>query len=113
MKQFFNRESKIALGSQDLAVLDAYRLMGAKAVCAADLYLYLQRALKRDPRMPTIYKIIVKLRELGLLEDVGEAVPPEGGRPRRLYRLTPEGRRAIDLADRMSATLSGGLAYSA
>lgn len=108
MKQFFMQDAAaISLSVQDIAVLDAYRSLGAKSACAADLYLYLRRSLHRDPRLPTIYKIIARLKERGLLEDIGEDVAPEGGRPRRLYRLTSAGRSAIAVADRMSAFASG------
>jgi hypothetical protein len=108
MAQFFMQDAAaIALSAQDIAVLDAYRSLGAKSACAADLYLFLRRSLKRDPRLPTIYTIIARLRDRGLLEDIGEAVAAEGGRPRRLYRLTSAGRSALALADRMSAYASG------
>ena len=113
MTQFFKRDAQIALGPQDFAVLDAYRSLGAKSACAADLYLYMQKSLGRDPRLPTIYKVIVRLRNLGLLEDIGEATAPDGGRPRRLYGLTAEGRRALDLADRMLMTTLAEAACSA
>jgi hypothetical protein len=108
MKQFFTQDrAAIALSAQDVAVLDAYRSLGTKAACAADLYLYLRRALKRDPRLPTIYSVIKRLRDRGLLEDIGEGVAPEGGRPRRLYRLTSAGRSALLVADRMSEYVGG------
>jgi hypothetical protein len=115
LEQFFESGADvITLGAQDFAVLDAYRALGTKSACAADLYTFLRKNLKRDPRLPTIYKIVARLREVGLLEDVGEAVAPEGGRPRRLYRLTQEGRRALSLGYRMAASSGLGLrAYTA
>ncbi len=102
--QFFTQDaSAVSLSAQDIAVLDAWRSMDAKSACAADLYLFLRHKLDRDPRLPTIYKIVARLRDRGLLEDIGEDVAPEGGRPRRLYRLTPAGRSALAVADRMCA----------
>jgi hypothetical protein len=102
INQFFKPDAQaIALSAQDLAVLDAYRGLGARSACAADVYLHIRKALGRDPRLPTIYKIIAKLRGRGLLEDIGDVSTSEGGRPRRLYRLTPAANAALKVADRM------------
>ena len=112
MKQFLG-SGAIALTAQDFAVLDAYRSLGKRSACAADVFLVLQRELKKDPRIPTVYKVVTKLRDLGLLEDVGESSAPNGGRPRRLFQLTEEGRRALSVADSMAAHSSGATFRSA
>jgi len=104
MNQFFKQGGQpVALSAQDFAVLDAYRQLGPQEACAADLYLFLRRSLPRDPRLPTVYKIIGKLRDRGLLQDVrDDASSPSNGRPRRVYRLTSTGRAALTLADQMA-----------
>jgi hypothetical protein len=101
-KMFLASPAKLSLGTQDFAILDVYRSLGAQSACAADVYLQLQKTLGRDPRLPTVYKVVTKLRDLGLLTDVGEA-PSHGGRPRRMFQLTAAGRNALDLADQMAA----------
>jgi hypothetical protein len=104
MNQFFRQDGPpVALSAQDFAVLDAYRQLGPQDACAADLYLFLRKSLARDPRLPTVYKIIGKLRDRGLLEDVrDDALSQSNGRPRRVYRLTSTGRAALSLADQMA-----------
>jgi hypothetical protein len=104
LHQFFAQDANaISLTGQDFAVLDAYRALGPRPACAADVFLFIRNSLGRDPRLPTIFKIVTRLRARGLLEERGEGLAPEGGRPRRLYRLTPVGRSALALAESMSA----------
>jgi DNA-binding PadR family transcriptional regulator len=57
----------------------------------------------------TLYPILIRLAERGLVEACWEAEPP-AGRPRRhLYRLSADGR-ATALAKRTSAKATGRLA---
>lgn len=101
--QFFRSgPQSVALSAQDFAVLAAFRAVGASAVCAADIYSFMKERLDRDPRLPTIYAVIVRMKELGMLQEAGESIAPRGGRPRRLYRLTTAGHHALDIADQMS-----------
>lgn len=49
----------------------------------------------------TMYPILIRLAERGLLETSWEEAPPHGRPPRHLYRLTPAGLRlaaALDAA---------------
>lgn len=42
----------------------------------------------------SIYPLLSRLQRAGLIE--GSSVPSNGGPPRKYYRITPEGRRALD-----------------
>jgi DNA-binding PadR family transcriptional regulator len=53
----------------------------------------------RRVTVPTVYVTLVRLEEQGLVES--EEAPVEGskgGRPRRVFRLTPEGWGALEAA---------------
>lgn len=47
-----------------------------------------------DLRAGTLYPILMRLSDRGLLESSWESDPPAGRPPRHLYRLTATGRRA-------------------
>ena len=59
-----------------------------------------------------VYPVLRQLESEGLLESYdGESLPQRGGRPRRYYRLTAEGRRAaIDDAQALSGLFRPALA---
>lgn len=46
--------------------------------------------------LPTIYAILHRLQDWGFLESEGNRVESSSGPPRRMYRVTEEGRRFLD-----------------
>ena len=53
----------------------------------------------RDVSPGAIFTTLERLEGRGLVTSrYGEATPERGGRPKRFYRLTPEGRRALGKA---------------
>ncbi len=46
----------------------------------------------------TVYVTLGRMEEKGYVESRLEAAAGVGGLPRRLYRLTPQGRRALEIA---------------
>jgi DNA-binding PadR family transcriptional regulator len=47
-------------------------------------------------RAGSLYPILIRLCDRGLLEATWEADPPQGRPPRHLYRLTPAGARLAE-----------------
>src|SRR5258707_5738217 len=48
----------------------------------------------------SLYPILIRLADNGLLEASWEAEPPQGRPPRHLYRLTPDGHALADALPR-------------
>ena len=69
--------------------------------CGAEAYgipvrAEIQRRAGRNLTLGTIYKTLMRLEAKGLLATSESAPEPRrGGRRRKLYRLTPPGRRAL------------------
>ncbi len=61
---------------------------------AADVKAFSQGRLTLGPG--TLYGTIKRLLDAGLIEDLGSPSPDEDPR-RRFYRITPKGRRALEL----------------
>jgi DNA-binding PadR family transcriptional regulator len=57
----------------------------------------LRRVAGRAVSVQTVWVTLVRLEEQGLTAS-GDVAAPEGGRPRRVFRLTPAGWRARDAA---------------
>lgn len=73
----------------------------------------LVRVAKRKVAVPTVYVTLVRLEEQGLVEST--EVPREeglGGRARRVFHVTPAGRRALDESRRTMARMWEGVARS-
>jgi len=71
---------------------------------------------ERDVSLGAVYKALWRLERKGLLVSrVGEPAPERGGRRKRLYRLSPTGRKAlqesVDALRRMSRGLGKGLVF--
>ena len=82
---------------QHMAMLAVVRL-GGDAYGAA-IREELMRVAGRSVTVPTVYVTLVRLEEQGLVKS--EEAPYEGargGRPRRVFRLTPEGWEALETA---------------
>ena len=89
---------------QQLAMLAVARL-GREAYGAA-IQEELAKVADRQVSVPTVYVTLIRLEDRGLVRSTEEP-PPEGqgGRPRRVFELTPSGWDALDharaAADRM------------
>jgi PadR family transcriptional regulator, regulatory protein PadR len=59
-------------------------------------------------RAGSLYPILMRLSDRGLLEDCWEDRPPAGRPPRHLYRLTAAGRRAAAELPRPVAAADAG-----
>jgi PadR family transcriptional regulator, regulatory protein PadR len=57
----------------------------------------LRRVAGRSVSVQTVWVTLVRLEEQGLTES-GDVAAPEGGRPRRVFRLTPAGWGALEEA---------------
>ena len=79
---------------QTLAVLDAL-------MASPDTWRYgYELCLQVDLRAGSMYPILIRLADRGLLETRWETDPPPGRPPRHLYRLTGEGREFARTAAR-------------
>lgn len=99
-------------GDKDLPVLSPTELTILRALISGPLYgqeLVTQSngALKRG----TVYVTLNRMEEKGFLESFEEKRPAnEGGLPRRRYRVTGEGQRALHIVETIqNALLEAGL----
>lgn len=82
------------LGEFEALVLTVVIRVGREANGTA-VYQELEERSGREASLPAIHVTLRRLQEKGLLvSDVGEP-SPRGGRPRRFYRATPDGVRAL------------------
>lgn len=82
------------LGELEALVLTAVVRTGERANGTA-VYREIEETSGRELSLPSVHVTLRRLEEKGLLvSDVGEP-SPRGGRPRRFYRPTPEGARAL------------------
>lgn len=92
------------LSKVEYAILDQLRygkeLFGLEMVKASD------GALKRG----TIYVTLQRMGEKGLLTSRQEKNDDQAGKPRRLYRITGLGERAVQAQDAAEAVMYGRLA---
>lgn len=68
----------------------------------------LAHVAQRPVSVQTVWVTLVRLEEQGLTSSV-EVAAPEGGRPRRVFRLTPEGWRALEAARASMARMWEGV----
>lgn len=91
---------------QQLAMLAVARL-GDEAYGAA-IRDELARVAGRKVSVQTVWVTLVRLEEQGLTASK-EVAAPEGGRPRRVFRLTPEGWGALEHARASMARMWEGV----
>ena len=91
---------------QQLAMLAVVRL-GDEAYGAA-IRDELARVAGRKVSVQTVWVTLVRLEEQGLTAST-EVAAPEGGRPRRVFRLTPEGWKALEEARASMARMWEGV----
>lgn len=90
-----NDESLQAL--QQLVMLSILQL-GEEAYGAA-IQQELEERAGRSVTIPTIYVSLSRLERRGLVESwLGDPTPVRGGRAKRFYRVTDEGRDALETA---------------
>jgi DNA-binding PadR family transcriptional regulator len=82
------------LGELEALVLTAVMRVRRRANGTA-VYQEIEARSGRDPSLPAVHVTLRRLEEKGfLVSEVGES-SSRGGRPRRFYRPTPEGVRAL------------------
>lgn len=91
---------------QQLAMLAVIRL-GNKAYGAA-IRDELGRVAGRTVSVQTVWVTLVRLEEQGLTASA-EVAAPGGGRPRRIFRLTPEGWSSLEDARASMARMWEGV----
>ena len=86
----------MSLGDLQHVVMLAVARLGPEAYGAA-IRRELREVAGRRVNVPTVYVTLVRLEEQALV--VSDAAPPRGkGRPRRVFRLTPKGWKALEAA---------------
>lgn len=98
-----DRAPAISLTGKEIALLEAIRMNGSTGVCAADVQRAIAKGTGKEPRLATLYGAIIDLERKGLLEITGSTLPDKGGRPRRLFALTKNGRLALALGEAMAS----------
>jgi DNA-binding PadR family transcriptional regulator len=91
---------------QQIAMLAVARL-GDEAYGAA-IRDELRRVAGRTVSVQTVWVTLVRLEEQGLTTSADVAAP-EGGRPRRIFGLTPAGWRALEAARASAARMWEGV----
>lgn len=82
------------LGEFEALVLTAVIRVGDEANGTA-IYRELEQRSAREASLPAIHVTLRRLEEKGLLRSETGLPSPRGGRPRRYYRPTSEGVRAL------------------
>jgi DNA-binding PadR family transcriptional regulator len=95
------RQSDISLSGKEIAVLSIIWGSANTGICAADISTALAKEIGKEPRLSTIYSVIIKLEEKNLISSPTESQAETGGRPRRLFRPTEIGDLALKLGERM------------
>ena len=98
-----DRAAAISLSGREIAVLAAVRKNGRTGVCAADLQRTIAKETGKEPRLATLYGTIADLERKSLLATEESVLPKNGGRPRRLFKLTENGQLALSLGEAMVA----------
>jgi PadR family transcriptional regulator, regulatory protein PadR len=97
------------LGPLELAVLLAVARIGEEAYGLA-IRRDLAARTGRDYSVGAIYTTLQRLEEKGLVASrMTEPLPVRGGRPRREFRLTGPGERALREARRVAASVWAGV----
>ncbi|HEY0028276.1 MAG TPA: hypothetical protein VGC35_10430 [Allosphingosinicella sp.] len=96
-----DKSSDISLTGKEIAVLSVASSTSDTGICAADVTSTLAREIGKEPRLSTIYNIIIGLERKGLIKPIGYSSGENGGRPRRLFSITETGELALSLAERM------------
>lgn len=96
------------LGELEALVLTAVLQVDAGANGTA-IYEEIERRSGRDVSLPAVHVTLRRLQEKGLLTSRLGDPSPRGGRPRRYYRPTPDGVRALQSFQDMWRSVWDGL----
>ncbi|MEX0893899.1 MAG: helix-turn-helix transcriptional regulator [Gemmatimonadota bacterium] len=98
----------VSLGDlQQLTMLAVARL--GRAAFADAVRQELHEVAERNVAVATVHVTLVRLEKQGLVRSTRRAAP-EGGRERRYFALTPEGREALAAARRAHERMWRGVA---
>lgn len=93
---------------EQLLLLSVLRV--GEGAYAAALREDLGEAADRSVSLGTIYVTMMRLEENGLVtSDMGEPTAERGGKSKRLYRVTAEGRAALERARMVMETMWSGV----
>jgi PadR family transcriptional regulator, regulatory protein PadR len=93
---------------EELVLLAVLRLRGA--AYGASLRRELATRTGRAPSVSTIYITLMRLEAKGLVaSEVGPSAPPGGGRPRRVFEITPLGTSELRAARSARESLWEGM----
>lgn len=107
-KLFFERNAPaITLSIKELSILDIIKIKGESGICAADVASAISDENKKEPRLSTVYNIVLDLEKKGLIAQSGVA-DSEGGRPRRIFSITKLGNDSLNIG----RSIYSNLAYS-
>lgn len=98
------------LGELEALVLTAVVRVG-KGANGAAVYREIQDSAGRDPSLPAVHVTLRRLEEKGLLASEEGTISPRGGRPRRYYRATRDGVRALQAFQGMWRNVWRGLQW--
>ena len=100
----------MSLGDLQHMVMLAVARLGRDAYGAA-IRRELREVAGRQVSIPTVYVTLVRLEEQSLVaSDASTAERPRRGRPRRVFRLTPKGWKALEAARSSLARMWEGVA---
>ncbi|SEG61086.1 helix-turn-helix transcriptional regulator [Bosea lathyri] len=97
-----DKASTIALNGRDIAILEAVKTSRA-GVCTADVLAMIEKEINKEIRLATVYNTILDLEAKGLIKTSGSSSSDNGGRPRRLFSITPTGELALSLGEKMAS----------
>ncbi len=104
---FYNIEpmKKHRFGGLELTVLNAVARLGKEAY-GLGIRRDVSELLRHDYSVGAIYTTLARLEEQGLLRSsTTTPLPVRGGRSRRQFRLSPAGRRALRVAERLAVRM--------
>ena len=97
------------LGEFEVVVIMAVLHLGADAY-GSTIRDEIERRSRRQVSRGAVYITLERLEEKGLLASkIGDATPGRGGRPKRLFRVTPSGVKAVRQSVAVLARMHDGL----
>ena len=98
----------VLLGELELYVMLAVAQLGADAY-GVGIRQEIERRTSRDVAIGGVYATLARLEGKGLVRfTLSEAQPVQGGRARKIFRLTPAGARALAHSTAMLARMMHG-----
>jgi DNA-binding PadR family transcriptional regulator len=94
---FVSTEPQIFPSAKELAILEVISSLEPNGSCCADVQREVRATLGREPRLASLYQLLKSLKSKGLIGEA-ETATSNGGRPRRVYRLTSRGREILSMS---------------